>query len=81
MTKQFYGKCGMELFSLGSRRSGIVSIKAGTIDDPDVMTSSGTVFVSSKIPVTSLDDRLEQFKKIQIYTKRRKFLHVCGSGP
>jgi len=45
------------------------------------MTSSGTVFVSSKIPVTSLDDRLEQFKKIQIYTKRRKFLHVCRSGP
>ena len=32
MTKKFCGNCGAQMFSLGSGRPGIVSIRVGTID-------------------------------------------------
>ena len=52
------------MFSLGSGRPGIVSIRGGTIDDLEMIQPTINVFVSSKIPSTPLDDSLVTFEKM-----------------
>ena len=64
MTKRFCGTCGAQVFSRGSGRPGIVSLKAGTIDELDVIVPTRTVYRSSKIPSTPLDEGLEIFEKM-----------------
>jgi len=62
MIKKFCGNCGAQIFSLGSGRPGIVSIRGGTIDDLEMIQPMINIFVSSKIPSTPLDDSLETFE-------------------
>ena len=64
MTKKFCGNCGAQMFSLGSGRPGIVSIRVGTIDDLEMIQPTMNLFVSSKIPSTPLDNSLETFEKM-----------------
>ncbi len=64
MTKKFCGNCGAQMFSLGSGRPGIMSIRGGTIDDLEMIQPTINVFVSSKIPSTPLDESLATFEKM-----------------
>ena len=64
MTKKFCGNCGAQMFSLGSGRPGIVSIRGGMIDDLEIIQPTINVFVSSKIPSTPLDESLTTFEKM-----------------
>ena len=64
MTKKFCGNCGAQMFSLGSGRPGIVSIRGGTIDDLEMIQPTINLFVSSKIPSTPLDNSLVTFQKM-----------------
>ena len=64
MTKKFCGNCGAQMFSLGSGRPGIVSIRVGTIDDLNMIQPTINVFVSSKIPSTPMDNSLVTFEKM-----------------
>ena len=64
MTKKFCGNCGAQMFSLGSGRPGIVSIRVGTIDNLEMIQPTINVFVSSKIPSTPMDNSLVTFEKM-----------------
>ncbi len=64
MTKKFCGNCGAQMFSLGSGRPGIVSIRGGTIDNLEIIQPSINIFVSSKIPSTPLNESLSTFEKM-----------------
>ena len=63
MTKQFCGNCGTQLFSKGSRSTGVVHVKVGSIDDAGFVRPSVDVFVSKKLPFTRLSDETEHFEK------------------
>ena len=52
------------MFSLGSGRPGIVSIRGGTIDDLEIIQPAINIFVSSKIPSTPLDESLATYDKM-----------------
>ena len=64
MTKKFCGNCGAQIFSLGSGRPGIVSIRGGTIDNLEIIQPTINIFVSSKIPSTPLNESLSTFEKM-----------------
>ena len=64
MTKKFCGNCGAQMFSLGSGRPGIVSIRGGTIDNLEMIQPTINIFVSSKIPSTPLNESLSTFEKM-----------------
>ena len=64
MTKKFCGNCGAQMFSLGSGRPGIVSIRGGTIDNLEIIQPTLNIFVSSKIPSTPLNESLSTFEKM-----------------
>ncbi len=64
MTKKFCGNCGAQMFSLGSGRPGIVSIRGGTIDNLEIIQPTINIFVSSKIPSTPLNESLSTFEKM-----------------
>ena len=60
MVKQFCAKCGSLLFGNNSARANIVSIRAGTVDQLDVITPQINLFMESKVPSTSIDKNLKQ---------------------
>ena len=64
MTKKFCGSCGAQMFSLGSGRPGIVSIRGGTIDDLEIIQPTINIFVASKIPSAPLNESLATFEKM-----------------
>ena len=64
MTKKFCGNCGAQMFSLGSGRPGIVSIRGGSIDDLEIIQPAINIFVSSKIQSTPLDESLATYDKM-----------------
>jgi hypothetical protein len=64
MTKKFCGNCGAQMFSLGSGRPGIVSIRGGTIDNLEIIQPTINIFVSSNIPSTPLNESLSTFEKM-----------------
>ena len=64
MTKKFCGNCGAQMFSLGSGRPGIVSIRGGTIDNLEIIQPTINIFVSSKIPSTPMNESLSTFEKM-----------------
>ena len=47
--------CGSQLFVENSAREGMIGIRAGTIDQTDLIQPARNVYVSSKIPSTLID--------------------------
>ena len=58
MTKRFCPNCGTLLFGNSSGRQNSVSIRAGTIDQFDLIKPQMNVFVAKKIESTPINDRL-----------------------
>ena len=58
MTKHFCENCGSLMFGYSSGRNNIVSIRAGTIDQIDVIEPTMNVFVDSKVISTPIDSNL-----------------------
>lgn len=58
MTKRFCPKCGTLLFGNSSGRQNSVSIRAGTIDQFDLIEPQMNVFVAKKIKSTPINDSL-----------------------
>ena len=64
MTKSFCPTCGALLFGTSSGRHNIVSIRAGTMDDPDKITPSVNVFMDRRIPTTMIDEGLVAWQRM-----------------
>jgi hypothetical protein len=64
MTKSFCPTCGALLFGTSSGRHNIVSIRAGTIDDPRKITPSVNVYLDRRIPTTVIDEGLVGWQRM-----------------
>ena len=64
MTKQFCPNCGSLLFGNNSAKNNVVSIRAGTVDQLDLIKPVVNVFMDSKVPSTSIDENLKQASRM-----------------
>ena len=60
MTKRFCPNCGTLMFGNSSGRTNVVSIRAGTVDQTDIIKPVINVFVDSKVTSTPMHDDLPQ---------------------
>ena len=59
MTKYFCPKCGSQVFGKNTGRPGIITIRAGTVNEKDIIKPIRNLFLKSKIPSTPTDNNLE----------------------
>tara|TARA_E500000331_G_C16902337_1_gene559597 strand:+ start:325 stop:639 length:315 start_codon:yes stop_codon:yes gene_type:complete len=64
MGKHFCSDCGSQLFGKNSGRAGVVSIRAGGLDENDFVEPAVNVYLSSKISSTPFDPDLKGFDKM-----------------
>lgn len=64
MEKHFCPDCGSQLFGKNSNRPNMVSLRAGVLDQTDLIKPAVNVYVSSKIPSTPIDPDLKSFEKM-----------------
>ncbi len=64
LKKQFCKTCGTLLFSYSSGRQNIVAIRAGTVNEKEVVCPKMNVYTDSMIPSTPLDPSLNTFVKM-----------------
>ena len=62
MTKYFCPKCGSQVFGKNSGRSGIITIRAGTVNEKDIIKPIRNLFLKSKVPSTPINSNLEACK-------------------
>lgn len=66
MTKRFCPHCGTLMFGNSSGRTNVVSIRAGTVDQTDIINPVMNVFVDSKVTSTPMHDDLPQASEMPI---------------
>jgi len=59
MTKYFCPNCGSQVFGKNSGRPGIITIRAGTVNEKDIIKPIRNLFLKSKVPSTPIDCNLE----------------------
>ena len=64
MEKHFCPDCGSQLFGRNTNRAGMLSIRAGVLNELDLVKPGVNVYTSSKIPSTLLDPELKNFEKM-----------------
>ncbi len=64
MEKHFCPDCGSQLFGRNSNRPDMITIRAGGVDQTDLVKPAINVFLSSKIPSTPIDPDLKGFDRM-----------------
>ena len=64
MEKHFCPDCGSQLFGKNSNRAGVVSVRAGGVEQTDIIQPGVNVYLTSKIPSTPVDPDLKGFDKM-----------------
>ena len=64
MEKHFCPDCGTQLFGKNSNRPGVYSVRAGHVEQTDLIQPGVNVYMSSKIPSTPVDPELKGFDKM-----------------
>jgi hypothetical protein len=64
MEKLFCPDCGSQMFGRNSARAGMIAIRAGVIDQKDVVKPTVNVFLDSKLPSTPVDPALKGFARM-----------------
>ena len=59
MTKYFCPKCGSQIFGKNSGRTAIVTIRAGTVNEKEIIKPIRNLFMKSKVHSTPTDSNLE----------------------
>ena len=59
MTKYFCPKCGSQVFGKNSGRPGIITIRAGTVNEKDIIKPIRNLFLKSKVPSTPINSKIE----------------------
>ena len=59
MTKYFCPNCGSQVFGKNSGRPGIITIRAGTVYEKDIIKPIRNLFLKSKVPSTPINSNLE----------------------
>ena len=66
MTKMFCSNCGSLMFGRNSAKENIMSIRAGTVIQLDLITPEINVFMDSKVPSTSIDNNIKQAARMPL---------------
>lgn len=64
MTKRFCPECGSLLFGRNSNKKNVMSIRAGTVDQVEIIKPFINVFMDSRVPSTSIDSKLKQAQRM-----------------
>ena len=64
MEKHFCPDCGSQLFGRNSNRPNVVSIRAGAVEQTELVKPSVNVYMSSRIESTPIDSQLKSFEKM-----------------
>lgn len=64
LQKLFCEKCGSQMFTKNSARQGLVGVRAGTLDQSELVQPSANVFKDSAIASTPLDPSLPAHAKM-----------------
>ena len=64
MIKRFCSSCGSQLFSMNSRRPGVMGIRAGTVSQKHLVEPQVNVYCDSAVASTPMDDKLPRHAKM-----------------
>lgn len=64
LTKIFCSKCGSQVMGKNSGRVGMVGIRAGSLDQKNLINPGANIYCESAIPSTSMNAELKQFPKM-----------------
>jgi len=64
MEKVFCSNCGSQMFGRNSNRQGMLTVRAGVVDQKELVKPGVNVYLSSKIPSTPVDPDLKGFEKM-----------------
>lgn len=64
LSKDFCPNCGSQMFGGNAARPGSIAIKAGGINEKDLIKPQFNVYTSSKMACTLMDDTLPAFDKM-----------------
>lgn len=64
MEKHFCPACGSQLFGRNSNRAGVLSVRAGVINETELVEPAVNVYLSSKIASTPVNPDLKGFEKM-----------------
>ena len=66
MTKMFCSNCGSLMFGRNSAKKNIMSIRAGTVIQLDLIKPEINVFMDSKVPSTSIDNNIKKAARMPL---------------
>lgn len=61
LTKLFCGKCGSQVAGKNTGREGVIGLRAGCIDQKELITPGANIYCDSAVPSTAMDPELKQF--------------------
>ena len=64
LEKRFCGNCGSPMFALNHTRPGILGLRAGALDQKELVKPVVNVYLDSKIKTTPLNEDLVSFQKM-----------------
>jgi hypothetical protein len=66
MTKINCATCGSPTFGRNTNREGMLTLRAGTVDQKDLIKPAGYVYCENAIPSTAMDPALKQFVRMPV---------------
>jgi len=64
LTKIFCGDCGSQVFGKNTGREGMIGIRAGSVDQKELIEPGFNIYCDSAIPTTPMADDIKQFPKM-----------------
>ena len=64
LTKIFCSKCGSQVAGRNTGRAGVIGIRAGTLDQKDLVNPGANIYCDSAIPSTPMAEGTKQFPKM-----------------
>lgn len=64
LTKLFCSNCGSQVAGKNSGRAGVIGIRAGTLDQKDLITPGANIYCDSAVTSTPMSADLKQFPKM-----------------
>lgn len=61
LTKIFCGKCGSQVAGKNTGRAGVIGLRAGCLDQKDLVQPGANIYCDSAIPSTAMDPDLKKF--------------------
>jgi hypothetical protein len=61
LTKIFCGTCGSQVAGKNSGRQGVIGLRAGCVDQKELIKPGANIYCDSAIPSTAMDPKLKKF--------------------